>query len=77
MHLFKNIREKILLYGIFIIYFNKKSTLNILEGQLDLISSSFHKKYLFDCFQIGKVEFPKVLFGSSPFVGQGSLKSAR
>jgi hypothetical protein len=48
--------------------------LNILEGQLDLISNSFYKKYLLDSFQIGKVKFPKVLFGSSPFFGAGQFK---
>jgi len=48
--------------------------LNILEGQLDLISNSFYKKYLLDSFEIGKVKFPKVLFGSSPFFGAGQFK---
>lgn len=48
--------------------------MNILEGQLDLISNSFYKKYLLDSFQIGKVKFPKVLFGSSPFFGAGQFK---
>jgi hypothetical protein len=39
-----------------------------------LISNNYSKKYLFDSFQIGEVEFPKVLFGSSPFFGAGQFK---
>ena len=35
--------------------------------------TNFHKKYLFDYFQIRKVKFPRVLFGTSPFFGAGQF----
>lgn len=38
------------------------------------MSNSFYKKYLFESLQIGKLKFPKVLFGSSPFFGAGQFK---
>jgi len=34
----------------------------------------FHEKYLFSCFRMGRIVFPQLLFGTSPFFGAGQFK---